>query len=284
MVFGFTRYAGKLPLKAIGSMVVQSIITLTTDFGIEDIFSGVMKGVILSISPECAIVDITHSIAPRDIESGALALETACPYFPAGAIHVAVVDPGVGGDRRPIVVATDRGLFVGPDNGILTFAITGPCFRAAYELTQKKYFMAELSSTFHGRDIFAPAAAYLSQGVLPEKMGRLIADPVVLPAAEPVLRGDRLEGRILHSDRFGNLITNIKRHMLEGFVLDNRLHAECRGVAITRLLPFYGAARDEEYFCLIGSSGRLEISLKNGSAAARLGADRGDVIFLKKIS
>jgi S-adenosyl-L-methionine hydrolase (adenosine-forming) len=265
-------------------MAAQALITLTTDFGLEDIYAGVMKGVILSISPECAIVDITQSVAPQDIESGALALEAACPYFPAGAIHVAVVDPGVGGRRRSIVVVTDRCLFVGPDNGIFTFAISGPGFKAAFELTEKKYFLAELSATFHGRDVFAPVAAHLARGVPPEKMGRLITDPVLLPRAMPVLRGDLLEGRIMHSDRFGNLITNIRGDMLDGFVRDKRIHAECRNTTIEEILPLYAAAQEGELFCIVGSSNRLEISLKNGNAAARLGAGRGDMIFLKKIS
>ncbi|MCX5899934.1 MAG: SAM-dependent chlorinase/fluorinase, partial [Proteobacteria bacterium] len=139
------------------------------------------------------------------------------------------------------------------------------------------------SATFHGRDVFAPVAAHLSNGVPPERMGCRIDDPVMLPQAVPVLQGDMLEGRIMHIDRFGNLITTIRRDMLEGFVRDDRIQAECRGVAIKRRLPFYEAARDEELFCIIGSSGRLEISLKNGSAAARLGACRGDSIVLKKV-
>jgi len=266
------------------SMAVQPLITLTTDFGLDDIYAGVMKGVILSISPECAIVDITHSIAPQDIESVALALETAYRYFPAGAIHVAVIDPGVGGRRRSIVVVTNKCLFVGPDNGIFSFAISGPGFTAAFELTEKKYFLAEISATFHGRDVFAPVAAYLARGVPPGKMGRLISDPVLLPAAMPVLRGDLLEGRILHSDRFGNLITNIRRDMLEGFVREKRIHAECRNATITEIMPLYEAAQEGGLFCIVGSSNRLEVSLKNGNAAARLGAGRGDMIFLKKIS
>lgn len=265
-------------------MAVHAIITLTTDFGLDDIYAGVMKGVILSINPACAVIDITHSIAPRDIEAGALALEDSVGYFPAGAVHVAVVDPGVGGLRRPIVAVTDAGFFVGPDNGIFSFALTGHGSCAVYELTEQNCFLPELSSTFHGRDVFAPAAAHLSQGVPPDRMGRRIDDPVVLPAVMPVLRGNTLEARILHCDRFGNLITNIRGGMLEGFVRDDQLQAECRKTPITRLLPFYGAARDDELFFLIGSSGRLEIAVKNASAAIRLGAGRGDRIILRKMS
>lgn len=272
-----------MTVKAQGPMAAQKIITLTTDFGLDDIYAGVMKGVMLSINPDCVIVDITHGVAPQDIESGALALETACRYFPAGAVHVAVVDPGVGGPRRPIVVATESGLFVGPDNGIFTFAITGPGFKAAYEPKEKKYFLTDVSPTFHGRDMFAPLAGHLSRGVPSESLGPVIADPVVLPQYLPVLQGDILEGRILHCDRFGNLITNIRQSMLQGFVRETRIAAACKGEAVTRLLPFYGLAQDEEVFCLMGSSGRLEVSLKNGSAAARLGAGRGDAVLLKKI-
>lgn len=281
------RLAGRLVIQAAGrcsNMAVQSLITLTTDFGLDDVYAGVMKGVMLSINPACVIVDITHGIAPHDIEAGAQALDEAARYFPDGTVHVAVVDPGVGGSRRPVVAVTDAGLFVGPDNGIFSFALTGtgPC--AVYELTEKKYFLPELSPTFHGRDVFAPAAAHLTKGVPPGAMGRRIDDPVVLPALLPELREDTLEARILRCDRFGNLVTNIRRDMLDGFVRGSLLRAECRATAITRLLPFYGAARDGELFCIIGSGGRLEISLKNGSAAVRLAAGRGDGVVLRKIS
>ena len=264
-------------------MPAHTIITLTTDFGLDDIYAGVMKGVILSINPACTIVDITHAVAPLDIAAGALALESACPYFPQGTIHVAIVDPGVGGGRRQIVVHTDRSLFVGPDNGILSFVLSGPGLKAVYELTAAEYFLPEPSATFHGRDIFGPAAAHLSKGVPPERMGRRIDDPVMLPQAVPVLQGNMLEGRIMHIDRFGNLITNIRRDMLEGFVLESHIRVDVKGTTMTKLMPSYAAAQEGELFCIIGSSGRLEISLKNGSAAARLGACRGDSIVLKKI-
>jgi hypothetical protein len=262
----------------------QSIITLTTDFGLDDIYAGVMKGVILSINPACTIVDITHAVAPQDIAAGALALDSACPYFPRGTIHVAVVDPGVGSGRRPIVLETDRCMFVGPDNGIFTFAIKSPGLKAVYELTAPEYFLPDVSATFHGRDIFAPAAAHLSKGLLPERMGRRIDDPVMLPQAVPVMRGsDGLEGRVDHIDRFGNLITTVRRNMLEGFIRQSHIRAEVKGTTITKLMPSYAAAQEDNLFCIIGSSGRLEILLKNGSAAALLGACRGDSIVLKKV-
>lgn len=265
-------------------MNTHPIITLTTDFGIDDIYVGVMKGVMLSINPACAIVDITHAVAPQDIAAGALALESACPYFPAGAIHVAIVDPGVGGSRRALVAETERSLFVGPDNGIFSFALSTPGLKAVYELTAKDYFLPDVSATFHGRDIFAPVAAYLSKGMQPERMGRRIDDPVILPQAVPVMReAGILEGCIVHIDRFGNLITNVSRDMLTGFVREARIRAACKGSSITKILPSYAAAQEGELFCVIGSSGCLEISLKNSSAAACIGACRGDSIVLNKI-
>ena len=265
-------------------MAAQTIITLTTDFGLADIYVGVMKGVILSVNPACTIVDITHAIEPQDIAAASLALELAYPYFPRGAIHVAVVDPGVGGARRPLVVVTDRCLFVGPDNGIFSFALAGPGLKAVYELTAAEFFLPDTSTTFHGRDIFSPAAAHLSKGVSPERMGRSIDDPVLLPLPVPAMIGaDMLEGRIVHIDRFGNLITNVSRDMLRSFIREARIRAECKGADITVFLPSYAFAKEGELFCLIGSSCRLEISLKSGSAAASLGASRDDSVVLKKI-
>jgi S-adenosyl-L-methionine hydrolase (adenosine-forming) len=265
-------------------MSARTIITLTTDFGLDDIHVGVMKGVIFSINPACAIVDITHAVEPRDIAAGALALESACPYFSAGAIHVAVVDPGVGSGRRALVVKTERSLFVGPDNGIFSFAMKSPGLKAVYEITAKEYFLPDVSATFHGRDIFAPVAAHLSKGVPPEHTGRRIDDPVMLPQAVPVMCGaGALEGCIEHIDRFGNLITNVRRDMLKGFVREARIRASCKRFDITALLPSYATAQEGEPFCIIGSSGRLEISVKNSSAAKLLGACRGDSIVLKKI-
>jgi hypothetical protein len=243
-----------------------------------------MKGVIFSINPACTIVDITHAIEPRDNAAGSFALECACPYFPAGAIHVAVVDPGVGSGRRALVVQTEKCLFVGPDNGIFSFALSAPGMKAVYELTDADYFLPEVSATFHGRDIFAPAAAHLSKGVPPERMGRRIDDPVMLPQAVPVMRdADALEGCIVHIDRFGNLITTIRLTMLQGFFQEGEIRAEVKGAAITKVMPSYAAAQEGEPFCIIGSSGRLEVSVKNGSAAQLLRVCRGDSIVLKKM-
>jgi hypothetical protein len=242
-----------------------------------------MKGVIFSISPACTIVDITHAVAPQDIAAGAFVLESACPYFPAGTIHVAVVDPGVGSDRRALVVETERSLFVGPDNGIFSFALLSPGLKAVYELTSADYFLQDVSATFHGRDIFAPVAAHLSRGVPPERMGCRIDDPVMLPGAVPLMRNDGvLEGCIEHIDRFGNLITNVRHEMLREFLQESEIRAQVKGSAIAKILPSYAAAQEGEPFCIIGSGGRLEISLKNSSAAELTGARRGDTIILKK--
>ena len=195
---------------------MSRIITLTTDFGDTDHFSGIMKGVILGIEPKATLVDLTHKIEPQNILQGALMLASALPFFPPRTIHLVVVDPGVGTARRPIVVKTHDALLVGPDNGVLTAAFSGKV--EAYELTNTKYFLPTRSSTFHGRDLFAPVAAHLAAGVKPEKMGRKINNPVVLKLPRPKMDGPVLKGEVVYADRFGNLSTNItaqdiKRHL-----------------------------------------------------------------------
>ena len=241
---------------------MSRVITLLTDFGTADYFVGAVKGAILSVNPRAVIVDITHEIAPQDIEAGAFTLLAAYKTFPAGTIHVGVVDPGVGSERRPIIVSANEQFFVGPDNGLFTYIYDRePSHRIVY-VTSERYFRPAVSTTFHGRDIFAPVAAALSNDVAMEDFGVEINDAVRLPSLETPLR-------IIHIDRFGNCVTNITR--AEKSLVVN-------GQTISEFRRFYGEGDDESLFAIWGSAGFLEISVNGGSAAEILHARRGDEV------
>jgi S-adenosylmethionine hydrolase len=243
---------------------VNPVITLLTDFGTVDYFVGAVKGAILSVNPGAVIVDITHEIPPQDIETGAFTLLAAYETFPAGTIHVAVVDPGVGSERRPLIVSANEQFFVGPDNGLFSYIYDREPSHQSFHVTSDRYFRPFVSSTFHGRDIFAPVAAALSNGVAPEELGMLIDDEVRLPSLETPLR-------IIHIDRFGNCITNITRDLSPGEIV-------VKGKTISEIRQFYGEGDDRSLFAIWGSAGFLEISVNGGSAAKVLGAARGDEI------
>lgn len=240
------------------------VITLLTDFGTADYFVGAVKGAILSVNPSAVIVDITHEIPPQDIEAGAFTLLAAYKTFLAGTIHVAVVDPGVGSTRRPIIVKTNEQFFVGPDNGLFTYIYDREPSHQIVHVTADRFFRPSVSSTFHGRDIFAPVAAALSKGVVLEEFGDEINDQVRLPSLEAPLR-------VIHIDRFGNCVTNITRDRRWGSVVIN-------GRTIRELRQFYGEGDEETLFAIWGSAGFLEISVNGGSAAKILDAKRGDAV------
>jgi S-adenosylmethionine hydrolase len=244
-------------------------ITLLTDFGTADYFVGAMKGVILSINPQAVIVDITHEIPAQDVAAGAFTLLAAYDSFPEGTIHVAVVDPGVGSARRPIVVTAGNHLFVGPDNGIFTHIYNRDSSFKAFHITDEKHFRHPVSTTFHGRDIFAPVAAALSTGVGVASLGPLISDPIQLFRS--------VEPQVVHIDRFGNLITNITRNQ---FKEARRLLVN--GTLISAQRNFFGenVGESDEPFVIWGSAGFLEIAVNNGSAAEFLDAKQGDQITL----
>jgi S-adenosylmethionine hydrolase len=253
------------------------IVTLTTDFGARDAYVAAMKGVILSIADTVRLIDVSHEIAAHDVTEGALALEAAAPFFPAGTIHVAVVDPGVGTARRGLALITARARFVGPDNGLFTPFLDGPDWRA-YELTAAEFRLAAVSRTFHGRDVFAPAAAHLALGVAPERLGLRVDDLVRLPW--PTVREARgaVGGTVLHVDRFGNLVTSIRADAFESF---GAISVRVAG----RRLPFvgtYGELAAGQAGALIGGSGRLEIAVREGSAAARFRARRGTPVVVSR--
>ena len=267
------------------------VVTLLTDFGTADYFVAAVKGVILTINPLVTIVDITHEIPPQDIEAGAFTLLTCYRDFPAGTIHVAVVDPGVGSTRRAIVVSAGSHYFVGPDNGLFSYILDSEPSHQTLHVTAREYFRETPSTTFHGRDIFAPIAAALSKGVKPAKLGSRIKDEVRLPPLLPVKRKDgKVEGRIIHIDRFGNCITNLTRADLPK-TKQTTLLVKRRVIKTFR--QFYadddGSKNKErsknsstsqlELFAIWGSAGFLELSVNGSSAAKLLHAKRGDTVI-----
>jgi len=239
----------------------MKIITITTDFGTKDPYVGIMKGVILSINPGVHIVDITHEIGPANIIEGAYVLKEAYRFFPKGAIHIGVVDPGVGGNRRPIAIKTEDFFFVGPDNGLFWPIIEQSKVHLVIHLTNKKYFLPSISSTFHGRDIFAPVAAYISRGADLNKMGSIIHDPVILELEKPVFLKDRIIGQVIRRDHFGNLITNIsEQDIIKLFGDKDGLKVEVSDISISCISKAYSDVGPGELLAIIGSSGFLEIS------------------------
>ena len=250
------------------------IITLTTDFGVEDPFVGTMKGVILTISPRAHLVDITHAIPPQDTMEAALALEAAFHYFPVKSVHLAVVDPGVGGPRHGLVVAARRHYFVAPDNGLLTFLFTGTDWKTV-RLEEPRYRLPIVSRTFHGRDVFAPAAAYLSLGVPIDRFGPIVTDPVRLCWPEAVWEGEELVGEVIHVDRFGNLLTNIRREELERLGDLESVVVEVSGITLKGLAAYFQDRQAGSPGAIIGSTERLEIFVSEGNAFAELKANKG---------
>jgi len=272
------------------------VITLTTDFGTADGYVGVMKGVMLSIAPGVRLVDLSHEVPPQDVRRAAFVLYTAVPFFPPDTVHLAVVDPGVGTDRRAIAVQVPQGFLVGPDNGLFTYVLAEAEEWRAVELRDPAYRLPQVSGTFHGRDIFAPAAAHLARGVPMERLGPPVPDPVLLPLPRLEVREDRLEGEVLYIDRFGNVVTSIGRLRWagNGLVLDAafrraapplRLAAagavvKVGGRTIQGVRRTYGEVAVGESLALVGSTGFLEIAVRQGDAARTLGVRPGDPITL----
>jgi hypothetical protein len=257
------------------------IITLLSDFGLKDPYVAEMKAVILSICPEVHVVDISHEIEKFNIRTGAFVLASAAPYFPQGTIHVAVVDPGVGTRRRPLVVETERCFYVGPDNGLLMLSAQREGIRHVYTLSNPRYMLPRVSRTFHGRDIFAPAAAHLAGGCSPSEFGPEVHDYVVPKFAKPRSRGGELFGEVLHIDDFGNIISNLSMKDLEkvGVGEGSLLHVQLKGkILALRLCSAYGEVPAKTPLAIIGGTDFLEVSINQGNASEAFGAKRGDPI------
>lgn len=256
----------------------KPLVSLLTDFGLMDPFVAEMKAVILSICPEARIVDITHQVEKFDIRMGSFLLASAAPYFPSGVVHVAVVDPGVGSERRPIVVQTRRGFFVGPDNGLLIPAAKLEGIVHVYELTNRSLMRDKISATFHGRDIFAPAGAHLACGFSPKDCGPEITDYVKPSYAQPKLEGAAAICEVFHIDGFGNVVTNLSHQHLSKLNLrfgeKISLSMDRRRFS-ARFVRTYSDLRGSELGVLVGSHGFLEIACREKSAAKRIRARRG---------
>jgi len=262
--------------------VSQRIITLLTDFGARDAFVGVMKGVMLRINPALGFVDLSHDVPPQDVLAGALLLQSAIPFFPAGTISVAVVDPGVGSQRRALLVETSTAFLVGPDNGLLSLATPANAVKRIVHLTNEQYFLLPRSHTFHGRDVFAPVAAHLSLGVSPERLGAVISDMerLTIPSVQRCLNG--LVGHVIYIDHFGNVTTNITEDDLRPFPMDTLL-VSIGAVQIRGVKTSYAAEEIGAPLAIINSWGRLEIAVRNGSAAQDLNIQVGNLLSLTVI-
>lgn len=243
---------------------MRSTIALLTDFGTQDHYVGVMKGVIAAIAPEANVIDISHALPPWSILAGQQLLRASVRYFPPDTVFLAIVDPGVGTSRRPLALSSSGHVFVGPDNGLFTPWLPGD---QVVELTSADYRLAPVSSTFHGRDVFAPAAAHLALGTPLDQLGPPLVDPVRLePPAPKNLPDGTIEGEVVYVDSFGNLITNVQAAAAGSAVVDGCAYPVCET---------YGSAASGELLALIGSGGQLEIAVREGSAAHRLGVGVG---------
>jgi len=255
------------------------IITLLTDFGLEDTYVASMKGVILGICPDARLVDISHLVPPQDVRAGAFLLASAYRDFPVGTIHLAVIDPGVGTDRRGLVIKTDDCFFVGPDNGLFSWVLQETSGWEAFSLEHPAYWRTTISKTFHGRDIFAPAAAHLAMGVPAEALG-FPCMPQMASWASAVHKKDELVGEIIYIDHFGNAVTNLNRTVLESFLSGSQAAVKIGGITISAMVDTYGDREAGTLIALIGSNNFLEIAISQGNAAKNCGFRRGDLVCI----
>lgn len=258
---------------------MNRIVTLTTDFGLKDPYAGAMKGAMLSIARDVTIVDITHLVNPGNILEGAFILLEACRHFPGGTVHVGVVDPGVGGERKPILVEAGDYLFVGPDNGLFSLAARVLGMKRAIELTEKRFFLPEISSTFHGRDIFGPVAAHLATGTAPDAFGTELGS---LDIPRPAIEENGVSGEVIYVDSFGNLITNIRKQDIDP-LSGPGCEVLINGASLKGVRKTYGMAATGVALALMGSSGYLEVAVNSGSATGALKAGVGEKVKVRPI-
>jgi S-adenosylmethionine hydrolase len=259
------------------------VIALLSDFGTEDHYAGTMKGVMLGICPDAALVDITHGVPAHDLLSGALELAAAYRYFPAGTIFLVVVDPGVGSSRRGLAAEAGEYRFVAPDNGVLTAVFRETPPRRIVELTERRYARPTLSRTFEGRDRFAPAAAWLAKGIQLPAFGRPVSDYQRIDLPAPAVSEQAIEGRVVRIDRFGNLVTNIDRRAFEKFAQGAGVQIGAGGQTVARLVATYAEILPGEVCALYGSTDHLELAANAGSAAEQLALARGAAVTVSKI-
>ena len=264
--------------------MANAIITLTTDYGTNDHLVGTLKGVILKINPDVTIVDITHNVTPFDLLDGALAIGAAYSYFPPKTVHMVVVDPGVGTERRPLLVSAGNQYFVAPDNGVLSVIYERePEGLVVRNANAEHYYLQPVSKTFHGRDIFAPVAAWLTKGWQTSGMGDEIEDYKRFALPRPKEADGVVKGVVLRTDAFGNLVTNFRQEDLpEGAVQDGAIKLQAGTQAVSKFVETFAQGNGSEPFAYIGSSGFLEIGVNKGNAARTLGLNRGAAVVLAK--
>ena len=258
---------------------MTALIALTTDFGLVDPWVGIMKGVLATRAPEARVVDVTHGVPPQNVLAGALVLRYALPFFPPATIHLAVVDPGVGSERRPICVETPREVLVGPDNGLLSLAAAAAPPVRVYHLKEGRFFPSPRSATFHGRDVFAPVAAALATGTRPADLGPEILDARQLQVPEPRREAGTIRGQVIYVDHFGNLITNVPQPLLATFPAEAS-SISIRGVRVAGISASYALVSPGQPVAVVNSWNHLEIAVRDGSAAATLGAGVGDEVIV----
>ncbi|MFN1835691.1 S-adenosyl-l-methionine hydroxide adenosyltransferase family protein [Balneola sp. MJW-20] len=258
---------------------MSQIITLTTDFGLQDHYVSAMKAIMLGLAPEARHVDISHDIPPQDIMAGAWVIRNAAFLFPANTVHLVVVDPGVGTNRHPIAMKIEDQYFVGPDNGIFSLFYDEFEYQAV-KLNNEKYWRQGVSKTFHGRDIFAPVAAHLSKGTDISELGDPMEDLVTYHWAVPIADKDGLQGWVVHIDRFGNLITNISHDLLGEVIGQNKVKIYVGNTMIKKVVSTFGDVEEGEPVAFMGSSGMLEIGVNKGNASRLLSVDKGAQISI----
>jgi len=264
----------------------MTVITLITDFGLKDSYVAEMKGVILGINPDATVVDISHDVENYEIESGAFQLARSVPYFPEGTIHVGVVDPGVGGSRKQLIIKSNEALFVGPDNGLLAPAAERRGVESVYEITRMELLPERVSQVFDGRDVFSPTAAHISRGMDPQELGEKIEEYKSLPSYHTEISGDTIETEIIHVDGFGNLVTNVTYEILNeaGVKVDDKFRVKVGSMEMK--LPYvknFSAVPKGELLTLVAGGGYLEIAANQGNAQKHLKIERGQKITLEPI-
>ncbi len=258
---------------------MRPIITLTTDFGTQDPFVGIMKGVILSICPDAQVVDITHEIEPQNIRQGALAIQSAWSWFPAGTVHVVVVDPGVGSARRHVAATFKDHVFIGPDNGVLAPSVEGG--GQFFELAESKFFLKTVSTSFHGRDVFAPTAGWVAKGTPLSEMGLAITDPVQLHLTQAKIDKTSIIGEVVYIDRFGNLMTNIQEAPLRNLMQLGPLTITIGNLTLHGFNDNYAQGEKGQAGAIISSWGQLEVFVRDGNAADIFDCDVGKAVLIK---
>jgi hypothetical protein len=264
---------------------MRPVVALLTDFGVRDHYAGTMKGVVLSICPETTIVDISHDVPPHDVLSAALELAASYKYFPAGAVFLVVVDPGVGSARRPIAAEAGDYRFVAPDNGVLSAVFKDLAPRRVVELTERRFARPTVSRTFEGRDRFAPAAGWLAKGTEVKALGRTLTDYLRLAIPDPAVTDREVQGEVLRVDRFGNLITNIDRRSVDRLGRLGEITVEIRAGEhrVGRLVSTYSEIVTGEVCSLFGSTEHLEVAANSASAADTLGLGRGAAVTVTRV-